>query len=191
MALAYLAGSIPTGFLLVKYCRGVDIRKVGSGNIGATNVKRIMGKGWAVFVTAVDMLKGAIGLLGASASGIESPWLLALVALAGVIGHNFPIWLKFKGGKGVATSYGVLFFLYPPVSFAVTLMSGAVWYALMRITRYVSIASISSLYAASIFFLMLGVPAAYTIAALALAVLTTVRHNANIKRLIAGTESKI
>lgn len=191
MALAYLFGSLPTGFLLVKYYKGMDIRTVGSGNTGANNVRRVMGRSWAVFVAVVDMLKGAVGLLGAMASGVANPWLLSLIALAGVLGHNYPVWLKFKGGKGVATSYGVLFFLWVPESFAVAMMGGVVWYTIMRTTRYISLASVISLFAVSFFFFILGAPFAFTLFALLLASLSAWRHHENIKRLVSGVESKI
>jgi len=117
----YLAGSIPTGYLLVRVLKGQDIREFGSGNIGATNVGRILGKPWAVFVALFDMAKGGLVVLSALASGVNSPWVLAATALAGVAGHNYPAWLRFSSGKGVATSFGVLFFLDP----LATLIGGA------------------------------------------------------------------
>ena len=191
MALAYLSGSIPTGFLLVKYYKGIDIRTIGSGNTGANNVRRVMGKEWAILVAVVDMLKGVIGLLGAMASGIEDPWTLALIAFFGVLGHNYPIWLKFKGGKGVSTSYGVIFLLWPLYSFAIALMGGAIWYAVMRTTRYVSLASVLSLFAVAFFFFILSAPAAFTLFSLLLALLAVWRHNENLARIISGTESRL
>ena len=191
MALAYLLGSIPTGFLLVKYYKGIDIRTVGSGNMGATNVRRILGKEWGIVVAIVDMLKGVIGLLGAMASGITNPWVISLVALSGVLGHNFPVWLKFKGGKGISTSYGVIFLLWPLNSFAIALMGGVVWYALMRTTRYVSLASVLSLFAVTLFFLILKAPIAFILFSLLIAILSAWRHHDNIKRIINGTESQV
>ena len=191
MALAYLLGSIPTGFLLVKYYKGVDIRTQGSGNMGANNVRRVLGREWGVFVAIIDMLKGVIGLLGAMASGITDPWIISLVALSGVSGHNYPVWLKFRGGKGISTSYGVIFLLWPLKSFAVALMGGVVWYALMRTTRYVSLASIFSLFAVTLFFLILGAPFAFTLFSLLLALLAVWRHQENLKRIVNGTESKL
>jgi glycerol-3-phosphate acyltransferase PlsY len=191
MALAYLLGSIPTGFLLVKYYKGIDIRTIGSGNTGANNVRRILGKEWAILVAIVDMLKGVIGLLGAMASGVEDPWVLSAIALAGVLGHNYPVWLKFKGGKGIATSYGVIFLLWPLNSFAIAMMGGVVWYAIMNATRYVSLASVSSLFAVTFFFLILKAPAAFTLFSLVLAVLAVWRHYENLERIINGTENRI
>jgi len=191
MALAYLLGSIPTGFLLVKYYKGIDIRTFGSGNMGANNVRRILGKEWGILVAIVDMLKGVIGLLGAMASGITGTWALSLVALAGVLGHNFPVWLKFKGGKGVSTSYGVIFLLWPLNSFAIALMGGVVWYAIMSTTRYVSLASVLSLFSVTLFFLILRAPFAFVLFSLLLALLATWRHHENLVRIMDGTESKI
>ena len=191
VAFSYLFGSIPTGFLLVKYYKGIDIRTIGSGNTGANNVRRVLGKEWGILVAIVDMLKGVIGLLGAMASGITDPWSLSLIALAGVLGHNYPVWLKFKGGKGVATSYGVIFLLWPLNSFAVAMMGGVVWYAIMRTTRYVSLASVLSLLAVAFFFLILRAPLAFTLFSLLLALLSIWRHYENLKRLVNGTESRV
>jgi glycerol-3-phosphate acyltransferase PlsY len=191
MALSYLLGSIPTGFLLVKYYKGIDIRTSGSGNLGANNVRRVMGKEWGIFVAIVDMLKGVIGLLGAMASGITAPWIISTIALAGVLGHNYPVWLNFRGGKGVATSYGVIALLWPLNSFAIAMMGGVVWYTIVRTTRYVSLASVLSLFAVTFFFLILKAPIAFTLFSLLLALLSALRHHENLRRLINGTESRV
>ncbi len=105
----YLAGSCPTGFLVAKYVCGADIRAYGSGNIGATNVGRLMGKKWAVAVAVFDMLKGGLAVLAASCF-VQQHALLALTGVCAVLGHNYPVWLGFKGGKGVATTFGVIAF---------------------------------------------------------------------------------
>ncbi|MCL2147708.1 MAG: glycerol-3-phosphate 1-O-acyltransferase PlsY [Synergistaceae bacterium] len=191
IALSYLLGSIPTGFLLVKYYKGIDIRNIGSGNLGANNVRRVMGKEWGIFVAIVDMTKGVIGLLGAMASGITTPWILSTIALAGVLGHNYPVWLNFRGGKGVSTSYGVIALLWPLYSFAIAMMGGVVWYAIMRTTRYASLASVLSLFTVPFFFLILRAPIAFTVFSLLLALLSTWRHHENLRRLINGTESQV
>lgn len=191
MIVSYFIGSLPTGYLAALIFRGVDIRTVGSGSIGATNVRRLMGQGWAVFVTVIDMLKGALALLLTADSASADPWLLSLSALAAVAGHNYPVWLKFKGGKGVATTYGTMFFIWPYNSFAVVLMSGAVWYAVMTSTRYVSLASMTSLLALPAFFWMLDAPAPFILLALILALLAILRHGANISRLLKGRENPI
>ncbi|MFA0888609.1 MAG: glycerol-3-phosphate 1-O-acyltransferase PlsY [Synergistales bacterium] len=182
----YFAGSIPTGYLVVRILKGEDIRNVGSGNTGATNVGRVAGKFWAVFVAIFDMTKGGLVVLGALASGVSSPWVLALTAVAGVIGHNYPVWLRFSGGKGVATSFGVLFFLDP----LATLIGGAAWFLLLKGTRTVSLSSMVSLTVVLISLWILGSPLAYIDAALFLVALSAWRHRDNIRRLVEGTERK-
>ena len=191
MFVSYFIGSLPTGYLVARIFRGVDIRTVGSGSIGATNVRRLMGQGWAVFVTLVDMLKGALALLLTVDSASSDPWLLSLSALAVVLGHNYPVWLRFRGGKGVATTYGTMFFIWPYNSFAIVLMSGALWYAVMTSTRYVSLASMVSLLALPAFFWMLDAPLPFILLALSLALLALFRHRANVSRLLEGRESPV
>ncbi len=191
MFVSYFIGSLPTGYLVARIFRGVDIRTVGSGSIGATNVRRLMGLGWAVFVTLVDMLKGALALLLTVDSASSDPWLLSLSALAVVLGHNYPVWLRFRGGKGVATTYGTMFFIWPYNSFAIVLMSGALWYAVMTSTRYVSLASMVSLLALPAFFWMLDAPLPFILLALSLALLALFRHRANVSRLLEGRESPV
>ena len=188
---SYFIGSLPTGYLVARIFRGVDIRTVGSGSIGATNVRRLMGQGWAVFVTLVDMLKGALALLLTVDSASSDPWLLSLSALAVVLGHNYPVWLRFRGGKGVATTYGTMFFIWPCNSFAIVLMSGALWYAVMTSTHYVSLASLVSLLALPAFFWMLDAPLSFILLALILALLAMFRHRANVSRLLEGRESSV
>jgi len=189
MIVSYLIGSIPTAYLVARMTKGIDIRSVGSGNVGATNVHRVAGRGWAIFVGVIDMLKGALAILVTGASAVTAPWLLSLAGLAAVLGHNYPVWLKFKGGKGVATTYGVMFFLYPYESFAVTLLSAAVWYAVMKVTHYVSLASMISLLSFPLFFWMLGAPVSFILMSLVLAILCVYRHRSNIERIKKGTEN--
>ncbi|WP_347712896.1 glycerol-3-phosphate 1-O-acyltransferase PlsY [uncultured Fretibacterium sp.] len=191
MFVSYFIGSLPTGYLVARIFRGVDIRTVGSGSIGATNVRRMMGQGWAVFVTLVDMLKGALALLLTVESASSDPWLLSLSALAAVLGHNYPVWLRFRGGKGVATTYGTMFFIWPYNSFAIVLMSGALWYAVMTSTRYVSLASMVSLLALPAFFWMLDAPLPFILLALLLALLAMFRHRSNVSRLLEGRENPV
>ena len=189
MIISYFIGSFPTAYVVARITKGVDIRTAGSGNVGATNVHRVVGHGWAIFVGIMDMLKGALAILVTGASAVTAPWLLSLAGLAAVLGHNYPIWLKFKGGKGVATTYGVMFFLYPYESFAVTLMSGAVWYAVKTTTRYVSLASMVALLAIPLFFWMLDAPIPFILVSLALAIFSIYRHRSNIDRLMRGVEN--
>ena len=193
MIVSYFLGSIPTGYIAARLVKGVDIRTVGSGNIGATNVKRAMGQNWAILVSIVDMLKGALALLITATSAVPgpTPWLLSLAGFAAVMGHNYPIWLKFNGGKGVATTYGVVFFLKPYESFAIALLSGAIWYAVMKGTRYVSLASIISLLVLPLFFWMLELPFPFIAVSFVLAVFSIYRHKSNIDRLAHGKESQV
>ncbi|MEN2996596.1 MAG: glycerol-3-phosphate 1-O-acyltransferase PlsY [Acetomicrobium sp.] len=185
--LAYLLGSAPMGYLVVKLVKGDDIRKYGSGNIGATNVGRVMGKKWAIAVGIFDITKGGLALLIARVLGVSSPQLLSFLGVVAVLGHNFPVWLKFKGGKGVATSFGVIFMFYPLAS----ILGGVVWYCVMKVSRYVSLASMISLASTPIWLKLFGADISYIVASSFLAFLTIVRHHANIRRLLAGTEHKV
>ena len=197
---SYLIGSLPTGYVVTKLFHKdengkrdrLDIRTIGSGAMGATNVGRAMGPVWSWFTAIVDMLKGAFALLLAAhiAPAEDQQTIMALSAFAVVVGHIFPVWLKFKGGKGVATTYGTLFFIWPYKSFAVILLCGAVWYAIRYITRYVSLASMLSLVASALFFAMLDAPLVFTCLAAALSLLVIFAHRENIVRLIHGKENK-
>jgi glycerol-3-phosphate acyltransferase PlsY len=192
-ALFYLVGSVPTGYLLGR-ARGLDIRQHGSGNIGATNVWRVMGRNWGLVAFAADFLKGFLPLylvrtLGFPENGSWSiALLLVLGGLAAIIGHNYTPWLGFKGGKGIATSAGVLGALMPWV-LAVAL---SLWIIATLITRTVSIGSI--LAAASLaplaYFFYPGNWIYFGLACLA-GGLAVWRHRSNIQRLLAGTESRI
>lgn len=187
--ISYLAGSFPTGYLAARLVKGVDIRTFGSGNVGATNVGRLMGKKWAVAVTLADMIKASLGILLARAYGIADPILLSWAGLAGVCGHNFPLWLRFRGGKGVASSYGVVFFINPPLSFILAPVGGLVWLLLLRLKGYVSLASLISLWILPVFAAALRFPLPYVLLTACLAALSTLRHRDNIRRLFEGKES--
>ncbi|MGV3755720.1 MAG: glycerol-3-phosphate 1-O-acyltransferase PlsY [Verrucomicrobiota bacterium] len=197
-SVAYFMGSIPTGYLVAK-AKGVDIRSVGSGNIGATNVFRILGRGPGTFVLLVDALKGflACGLVvrlawqtfGQPGPGDDVTRLhLSIVAgICAVLGHNYTCWLNFKGGKGIATSAGVLIALVP-YGFLVTL---ATWLVVFAVSRYVSLASIIA--AAVLPFAtwqLHGRPELIGITTL-MSALAIYKHRANIQRLRAGTENRI
>ena len=189
---AYLCGSIPTGFLVAR-ARGVDIRAHGSGNIGATNVFRILGKGPGVFVLLVDALKGALPVLFlplwiGQVSGVEAVPFKMIAAIGAVLGHNFTCWLRFKGGKGVATSAGVLAAMVPQ-PFLATL--GGFLLAL-ALARYVSLASIVG--AVVLPFAVAWIPPGdrrLVFLTAALSALVILRHKANIGRLLNGTERRI
>lgn len=183
----YLFGSIPGGYLAVKFVLGEDIRGLGSGNIGATNVSRFLGKKWGVAVAVFDMAKGGLVVLLARTLGVQDPWTLALAGFTAVCGHNFPVWLGFRGGKGVATSFGAIFFWNPIPALA----GGLAWYLVMRFTKYVSVGSMVSLMTVPLWFLILGQSQAYFWASSALAVLAVVRHGSNIANLRDGREDRI
>jgi acyl phosphate:glycerol-3-phosphate acyltransferase len=192
LAMAYLLGSIPFGYLLVRFFRKEDIRSTGSGNIGATNVARAGGKGLGILTLLLDALKGYIAVLIAMrlAPGIgHGPSNLAIAAaVAACLGHVFPIWLGFRGGKGIATALGVFLAIVPPVAFA----SLALFTLVVLATRLVSLGSI--LAAASIPFLaLLLVPThtSFLIGGLSVISLVSIlKHHANIVRLLQGKESR-
>ncbi|MFP6758548.1 MAG: glycerol-3-phosphate 1-O-acyltransferase PlsY [Alphaproteobacteria bacterium] len=194
---AYLLGSIPFGLVLTRIFKAGDLRAIGSGNIGATNVLRTGRKGLALATLLFDAAKGLIAVLAAAFFGTD----MAVVAgVAAVIGHMFPVWLKFRGGKGVATVLGVLFAVSWPVAIATCL----VWLAVALVSRLSSLAAIVAMIAAPILlWLMLyfqregtlpywlpGEPQHVEMIGV-LAVLVLVRHHANIRRLISGTEPRI
>ena len=193
----YFLGSIPTGYLVAR-ARGVDIRTVGSGNIGATNVFRILGKTAGVFVLLVDALKGFLACwllvrLGAQLSGAgeisaaQREALQLTAGLAAILGHNYTCWLRFKGGKGIATTAGVLLALVP-VALAILL---AIWGVVFGLSRYVSLASISAAAALPlVVWLTGGSPVLIGITG-AIGALAIYKHKANLQRLLAGTENRV
>lgn len=185
----YIAGSCPTGYLAVKILKGQDVRNFGSGNIGATNTGRVLGKRWAIAVAVFDMLKGGVAVLLASFF-TDSSIILSLTGVSSVLGHNYPIWLGWRGGKGVATTFGVFGFFdfFNPLP---ALIGGAVWYAVMKTTRYVCVASIAALFASALLMPLFGMPRPYYLAGLFLAALSAWRHKSNIRRLLEGKEGKV
>lgn len=194
LLVAYLLGSFPTGFLAAKLLKGIDIRDQGSGSIGATNVLRTLGKGPAIVVLLVDALKGALAIALANwiypftnNESLPLPWLVTLAGLFAVIGHSLPVWLKFKGGKSVATSLGILL----AMSWQVGLATLGVFAFVVAITRIVSISSISGAIAVSLFMILFKQPLPYLIFAIAAGVYVIWRHRSNIQRVIAGTEPKV
>jgi glycerol-3-phosphate acyltransferase PlsY len=181
--LGYLVGSIPFGLLLAKAAGKGDIRQIGSGNIGATNVLRTGSKGLA---TAVLLLDAGKGFLAVWAAWRWLPDAVSIVALAVVVGHCFPVWLKFKGGKGVATNAGVSFGLAWPIGAAYAV----VWLAMLAITRISSLAGMSAVVAAVIVAAVLGLGQFVPVLA-AIAALVIWLHRANIRRLVAGEEPRV
>jgi glycerol-3-phosphate acyltransferase PlsY len=189
---AYLLGSIPTGYLVAK-ARGVDIRTVGSGNIGATNAFRVLGKGFGVFVLLMDALKGWVAVqVGASVvsqllPGAPIEYLRITAGIAAILGHNFTCWLNFKGGKGIATSAGVLIALVPYALFIIL----AIFIVLFLTTRYVSIGSIAAAFALPFATWFTTHDVGLTAVMAAIGGLAILKHRKNIQRLMNGTENRI
>src|SRR5215469_15780890 len=184
LLLGYLFGSIPFGLLLTRIAGLGDIRRIGSGNIGATNVLRTGNKGLAAATLLLDGGKGAVAVLFAAwLAGHEA---VLWAGIGAVLGHAFPVWLRFKGGKAVATSYGVLIAAAWPVGIA----AGAIWLVVAALARRSSLAALISFAAAPI---IAAILANATIVKLALVILVLVfaRHHENIRRLLAGSEPRI
>ena len=183
---SYLIGAIPTGMVLTRLAGGEDLRKVGSGNIGATNVYRTAGRKLGIITLIGDCLKGVIPLLIAIQVFHLPQAELALVGLAAFIGHCFPVYLGFKGGKGVATALGVFLVLSPQsILGAFALFALILWR-----WRYISLASISAAAAIPFLVLLLERTLPLFLATLVIAAIVIWRHKANIDRLLAGTENK-
>jgi glycerol-3-phosphate acyltransferase PlsY len=188
--LAFLLGSIPTGYLVAR-AKGVDIRQHGSGNIGATNVFRTLGKPLGVFVFVIDALKGFAAVWLALRFGGSSAWPGILAAVAVIAGHNYTPWLGFKGGKGIATSAGVLLALMP---WAVLIIA-VVWFLVFPFSRYVSLASICAaaalpLAVGALWFAGCDGNAPLLGFSLVISALAIWRHRSNIGRLRNGTEPR-
>ena len=184
--LAYLIGSIPSGLILGKLFWHTDLREHGSHNIGATNAWRTLGKVPGIAVFIADSLKGQAGvLLGLSFAG--TPLAAVIGGLFAIIGHSFSLFLRFRGGKGVATSLGVLTMLMGNVTIVVFL----IWLAIVYTTRYVSLGSVIAGVLTPILAAAFEYPAEYLIFAIIAAALVILRHRENINRLVHGTENKI
>src|ERR1700685_682073 len=182
--LGYLLGSIPFGLILTKLAGTQDLRSVGSGNIGATNVLRSGHKGLAAATLRLDMLKGTAAVI--IAGFYAGPNAAMLAALGAFLGHLFPVWLKFRGGKGVAVYIGVLIGLFWPAAVVFCVL----WLATAAISRYSSLSALVASFVTPIFLWWYGHPALAWLFAL-LTVLLFTMHRANISRLLAGTEGKI
>lgn len=199
---AYLLGSIPFGYLLVRIFRGEDVRLTGSGNIGATNVARTGAKGLGIATLVLDALKGALavwlaGILAASKYNICGDFfahpcahplrLMSVAALFAVLGHVFPMWLRFKGGKGVATALGVFCVLFPKA----ILVALAIFILVVAVTRYVSLGSILGAIAFPVAaYFMQDSDWLSLLLASSVALIVVVKHHENIRRLLAGTENR-
>jgi glycerol-3-phosphate acyltransferase PlsY len=183
LVFGYLLGSIPFGLLITRAAGLGDVRKIGSGNIGATNVLRTGNKGLAAATLVLDMLKGTAAVLIAGIYGTD----LAMIAgLGAFLGHLFPLWLGFKGGKGVATYLGVL----AGLMWKVALIFAAIWIAVAVILRYSSAAALTAAVAVPVVFYAMGY-VDFAVLFAVMSVIVFIKHRANISRLLAGTESRI
>ena len=184
--LGYVFGSIPCGLWLVQAFHGIDIRNYGSGNIGTTNVFRTVGQKTAAVVLVGDMLKGIMALYIISKFTAD-PTIVAITALGALLGHNYSLFLGFKGGKGVATGLGLFLYMLPWGAVA----AFSVWAVIVLITRYVSLGSIVAAVVAAATGWYLQYPVPYAVFGTLAGFFVIIRHKDNIKRLIEGTESKI
>ena len=186
----YLLGSIPFGLLLTRWAGLGDVRSIGSGNIGATNVLRTGHRGLAAATLALDLLKGTLAVLivyalAKRAVGFEAYRLAYLAGLGAVLGHLFPLWLGFHGGKGIATFIGVLLGVHWPAAAVFCL----IWLGVAAVWRYSSLAALSGTAGVIVYYLIFGQAGLPYV--LVMAALVTLKHHANIRRLLAGQESRI
>ncbi len=188
---AYFLGSIPFGLALAKLFGGTDVRKKGSGNIGATNVARVAGPLAGILTLTFDVAKGATAVLLAERLSNDSATWMTIAAVAALVGHCFPVWLKFKGGKGVATAAGVFLVLSPPAFLGAVIL----FLLVVIVWRYVSLGSITAAAAMPLLMYFLWAPhhappLAITFGALAAALLIINKHRGNLQRLLEGVEPK-
>ena len=182
----YFVGAIPFGLLFARWLTGKDPREHGSGNTGATNALRTGGKKAGILTLIADVLKGVIPVSIAMALDFNDSQIM-IVALAAFLGHIFPVYLKFKGGKGVATMFGILL----PWAPMVAVISFAVWFVVFKISRYVSLASVIAGFSLPLVAWFLPANDAAMLTSLIVGGLVTIRHHENVTRLINGTESKV
>src|SRR5579884_1781285 len=183
--IAYLLGSIPVGLLISKSTQGVDPRQAGSKNIGATNVLRVVGKKAAALTLFGDLLKGFLPVAAARFFGVADAALL-WVGFAAILGHIFPVYLNFKGGKGVATSFGVFLVLAPSIALVALL----IWLAGMSFSKYSSVGALSAFAALPFLAILLKPEMKFVLFATIISILVYIRHKENIQRLIAGREEQ-
>lgn len=186
IVLSYLVGSITFSIVIAKLFKGIDIRNHGSGNAGATNTLRVLGVGPAILVLALDLLKG-MGSVALARTVSDQDWLPVACGLAAIIGHNWPIWFKFKGGKGIATAIGVLSVLV----FIPALIAGVIAIASIFFTRYVSLGSLIFTFLTPVFIIFLQFNWANFIGTLIICIFAFIRHRSNIVKLWNGTENKL
>lgn len=188
---AYLLGAIPTGLLLARFFSATDIRAGGSGNIGATNVTRLLGKKFGTLTLLGDMLKGFLpvyigALLFPDTSGGADYMILSIFGLAAFLGHLFPLYLKFKGGKGVATGFGIFAYLAP----APLVLVLALFIIIVAVSRYVSLASLSAAIVLPLLLIAYSYPLPVMALGILMGLLVFIKHKDNIQRLLQGAENK-
>ncbi|MFW6130691.1 MAG: glycerol-3-phosphate 1-O-acyltransferase PlsY, partial [Atribacterota bacterium] len=184
---SYLIGSIPFGYLVGKYLKRIDIREQGSGNIGVANSFRVMGIKCALLVLIGDCLKGFFSIILAKWLLAESIEFYLLTGLAAIIGHNWSIFLNFKGGKGIATTYGVVLTFYPYIA----IIAAIIWGAIVFTTRFAALGSIISVFAMFILSFLFNTPLEFKIFVVIIFLFAIIRHHSNINRLLHKKESKI
>jgi len=182
---SYFIGAIPSGVVLAKAFSSKDIRQEGSGNIGATNVTRVLGKKFGAVTLAGDLLKGFLPVFVGSYL-VSSLSVVCLMGLAAFLGHLFPVYLRFKGGKGVATALGVFLYFAP----SVILVEIVIFVAVVGIWKYVSLGSLIAAAAMPLLLLLFAFPKPVVLLSIAFALLIFIKHKANIQRLLNGTENK-
>lgn len=189
IGLSYLLGSIPFGFLVGKYFKRIDIREYGSGNIGASNIFRVLGFRYAVLVMIGDCLKGYLSLYIVRLMDIDGAgiYLYLLAGLFAIAGHNCSIFLKLKGGKGIATTFGVILFLYPKIA----IISALIWLLLVIILKFASVGSIIAVLSMLILSFIFNTPIEFKYFILIINIWAIVQHRSNIIRLIQRRENKI
>lgn len=184
---SYLIGSIPFGYLVGKYLKGIDIRKHGSGNIGVANTFRVMGVKLALLVLIGDCLKGLLVIVLARWFFLEQMWFFLLIGIFAIIGHNWSIFLNFKGGKGIATTYGVVLAFYPIIA----IISAIIWSIIVVTTKYAALGSIISIFAMLILSFLIKTPSQFKVFIIVIFLFAIIRHSSNIDRLIHKKENKI
>ncbi|MDI9597360.1 MAG: glycerol-3-phosphate 1-O-acyltransferase PlsY, partial [Atribacterota bacterium] len=187
--LSYLMGSIPFGYLVGKYLKGIDIREYGSGNIGVANIFRIMGTKYALIVLIGDCLKGYIAVLIAKniITAESEYWVLLIIGLFAIIGHNWSIFLNFKGGKGIATTYGVVLSFFPYIA----IIAAIIWSVIVLKTKFAALGSIISVFSMIILSLIFSTPIEFKIFIVSIFIFAIIRHLNNIDRLLKKEENKI
>ena len=199
IVISYLIGSIPTAYIFGRVLKGIDIRKFGSGNVGATNAFRILGKGPGIAVLLLDILKGFLvvvflsNFLAAKIFCISDETLCIILALSCILGHNWTLFLRFKGGKGMATTLGVLLGLSMKIAGLKAILGLVIltWLIIFMITRIVSLASIIAGIVLPIYMLLFKQPRTLVFLAGAFSALIILRHKSNLKRLLQGKEPRI